>query len=159
MGNKKNAKTKKTNNKKKSDNIVIIVLGCVIVFLIIVMVVLYKTAYFKDNDFVIDYLQFSANNYKKSDLNLITSEDDLCHIRYSSKIVEKNDLLTLGEKETINNHDWVKQEFENGITWISYYKNSYYIVQMYANDQNTYTKECQKDFEKIKQTFIFLKNE
>lgn len=117
--------------------------------------------YFNTRDFVIDYLRFQASDYVKDekDNTVINREDNSCHILLSSKITKSNDLSNLGALEKINNHEWVKQEFENGETWMSYYKNSFYIVQMYGADKKIYENSCKDDFEKIKKTFSFIKSE
>lgn len=163
INNKSDSKNNNKNNNKKSrktDYVVISVLGCVIVFLLVTLFFL-NNNYFKKKDFVIDYLKLTATNYVESDedSNVLVRNDNYCNIILSSKITKNNNLLSLGQSEIINSHDWVNQEFENGITWMSYYKNTFYIVQMYSKDKDTYNSECKKDFEKIKKTFSFMKNE
>lgn len=146
--------------KKKTDRVVITVLCCFIIFLLILFILLNRT-YFNTRNFVIDYLKLEATNYmgSKEDSKVINRKDEKCHIILSSKVTTTNDLLSLGNFEKINNHDWVKQEFENGITWMSYYKNSFYIVQMYGDNKYLYNNSCKKDFEKIKNTFSFMNSE
>lgn len=156
---KKNKKEKKNLN-KKMDKVTMSVLCSVIVILLVACVFVYKNHSFNRVSFSIDYLKFYADNYTKSDgKNLISNENNSCHVKYSSDISNNDNIVQYGEKEVINDNEWVKQEFENGITWVSYYKNSRYIVQMYANDANAYTNECKKEFEDIKNSFSFLKNE
>ena len=65
-------------------------------------------------------------------------------------------LLELAAK---NGHKWAKQEFDNGISWMSYYKNTFYLIQMFGKDKEIYESDCKKDFDKIKDSFTFMKNE
>lgn len=154
-------KSKKTKDKKKADKVVLCVLGCFIVFFTVICILVNTSSYFKRVSFSIDYLTFSVVNYEKSNdsFNVLFNEKLGCYIKYSSNISLENELMNYGNKEKVNDNDWVKQEFENGVTWISYYKNSYYIIQMYANDEDIYNNKCKEDFEEIKSTFSFMKNE
>lgn len=156
----KDKKSKKDENKKKT-NVTLIVLCCIILILGIACVVAYKDFSFNRVSYTIDYLKFYADDYTKTEEkgNLITNEAKTCYVKYSSEISSDDTILKYGEKEVVNDYEWVKQEFENGITWISYYKNSRYIVQMYANDKAAYNNDCKEDFEEIKDSFSFLKNE
>ncbi|MBQ7104359.1 MAG: hypothetical protein IJN90_00695 [Bacilli bacterium] len=151
----------KKTKKKKSDKVVLAVLGSVVILLLIVTVIVRNSSYFNAKPYSYDYLKFFASNYSERDgyTNSLVNNDSECYIDYKSLITEKKDLLNYGSATKINNHDWVKQDFDNGVTWMSYYKNSFYIIQMYGKDVNTYKNECKNDFEKIKSTFSFIKSE
>ena len=156
----KNKKEIKKDN-KGANKITLIVLCSVIVVLGVACIFAYKDFSFNRVSFTIDYLRFYADDYTKNEekINLISNENKTCHVKYSSEISNDDTILKFGVKEVINDNEWVKQEFENGITWISYYKNSRYIIQMYANDKKVYNNECKEEFEEIKNSFSFLKNE
>lgn len=160
---KKNIEVKNKNKKvKKNDNIVLCVLGCVIVLLLIITIVVRNSDYYNTKTYTYDYFKFLVSDYyEKSDKqrNYLIKNDESCYIEYNSLITEKNDLLNYGELIKINDHDWVKQDFDNGVTWMSYYKNSFYIIQMYGKDNVIYENECKQDFDKIKSTFSFIKSE
>lgn len=153
-------KEKKIEN-KKNNNVTLIVLCCVIFVLGVACFFAYKDFSFNRESFSVDYLKFYADDYVKDEnaTNLISNENKSCHVKYSTEISSDDSILKYGEKEVINDYEWVKQEFENGITWISYYKNSRYIIQMYADDEKSYKNECKEEFEEIKNSFSFLKNE
>ena len=155
-------KKKKVQKKevKKADYVVLTTLGLFILFLVGVLIYL-NNGYFKSKDFMVDYLSLTAKNYvaKEGNSKVISSEDGACKITIATKITKNKNLKELGESEKINNHEWVKQEYENGVTWMSYYKNSFYIVQMYAKNGNIYNNKCKKQFEKIRKTFSFIQSE
>ena len=152
------AKTKK-EDKGNKENILLCVFGVIIIVLIMLLVHLNKN-YFSKNTYYFDYLSFEAISYGDSNGYKISKKNNKCHILLFSKTKEEEvSLNNLGEKETINDHEWVKQEFENGVTWMTNYNKMFYIIQMYAEDEDTYSDYCEADFETIKDTFSFNKNE
>lgn len=146
--------------KKKSDKVVLITLCCFIVFFTVVLIVLHCT-YFNVKTYMVNYLSIKVKDYVVDLENdkLINSEDDKCHILLSSNYNYNGNIVELNNVELINEHEWGKQNFELGTTWFSYYNNSFYIVQMYADDEKTYNEICKKDFDEVKDTFSFIKNE
>lgn len=153
--------TKKTKKKNKNKNhILLIVLGCIILFLIFACVIVRKW-YLPSESYSFDYLNIRTIGYDKdeSQSNKLVSEDDKCIITVTSEIIDDIDLNELGTIEEIKDREWARQDFANGVTWLTHHKNMLYIVQMYANDNDTYEDVCKKDFDKIKKTFSFLKDE
>lgn len=146
--------------KKKGDNVVLIILCCFIVFFTVVLIVLHCT-YFNVKTYMIDYLSIKVKNYTVDEENdkLINGANNKCHVLLSSNFYYADDKVKLSNVELINNYEWGKQDFELGTTWITYYDNFLYIVQMYADDEDSYNETCKKEFEDIKDTFYFLKNE
>lgn len=140
----------------KNDYITTAVLYIFALFLLVLFLNL-KSNYFKLKNYAYDYFYFKTSNYeeKNEEFNTVVRQDGICEIKVLSNFENQNKLSNFGDIQKINNQDWVKQEFDNGETWLTNYKNEFYIVQMYSNDSNSYIK-CQKDFEKIKKTFSFL---
>ena len=132
---------------KKSNKILLIVFGVIIVLLLIGLFVL-NEFYFSVDEHSIDYLKFKTKDYD-------VSEED----SNESRIEEESSLSSKGEVVDINGHKWAKQEFDNGISWMSYYKNTFYLIQMFGKDKEIYESDCKKDFDKIKDSFTFMKNE
>lgn len=145
---------------KKSNKILLIVFGVIIVLLLIGLFVL-NEFYFSVDEHSIDYLKFKTKDYDVSeeDSNELFRSDGKCSIVLMSRIEEESSLSSKGEVIDINEHKWAKQEFDNGISWMSYYKNTFYLIQMFGKDKEIYESDCKKDFDKIKDSFTFMKNE
>jgi len=158
----RNRNTKKKEVKKvlkKSNNYVfLIILFGIILFLLLAAAIVIKW-YLPTKKHTIDYLSFKTRDYKTgSNVKELISDDGNCIISVTSQMNEIN-LNDLGDIIKINNHDWVKQEFSNGYTFISSYKKMVYIVQMYALDNDTFNNVCRRDFNRIQKTFSFIKDE
>jgi len=152
---------KKTTNdkkKKKIDYVVLSVLGCFIIYLLFFLIILNKY-YFNVNTFSIDYLNFKAKDFDAKNINVVDDKEGNCHILLLSKTTKENVLGSFKNIKKINNYDWVYQEFDKGITWMSYYKDVFYIVQMYADSEEKYKDMCESNFAEIKDTFSFDVNE
>lgn len=150
----------KENPRKKKSHILLIVLGCVILFLILACVIVRKW-YLPTEKHTFDYFSLRTVDYvldsKKE--NKLVSEDGKCIITVTSQMLSDIDINELGTIEKIKDQEWAKQEFANGYTWLSHHENMLYIVQMYALDNDTFNDYCKKDFNKIKKTFSFIKDE
>lgn len=141
----------------KKEYIILGILGLLIIILICVLIFLNEN-YFNKKTYYVDYLSFDAVDYSDDNGYKISKNNDKCHILLFSKVKDEEvDLTNSGEEEKINNHNWVKQKFENGITWMTNYNNMFYIVQMYSEDEDFFDY-CNRDFEKIKKTFNFSKS-
>lgn len=151
---------KKKEETKKSNRVLLIVLGVIIVVLVIGLFVLNRV-YFSVDEHSIDYLKLKTRDYEVSeeDSNELKRNDGKCSIVLMSRIEAETALSAKGDVVEINGHKWAKQEFDNGINWMSYYKNTFYIIQMFGKDKATYESDCKKDFDEIKDSFTFMKNE
>jgi len=154
------AKKNTEKGAKKNNHIVLIILGVIIVVLLIGLFIL-NNFYFNVQEHAIDYLKFETRDYlvSEDDSNELKRKDGKCSIILSSRIEEEVNLDSMGDITKINGFDWAKQEFDNGVNWMSYYKNIFYVIQMFGKDKETYNKVCKKDFDDIKDKFIFMKNE
>ena len=152
------AKEKKNTSKR---SYVLFYVLCGIIIVLSISLFLLNKFYFVVDEHSIDYLKFETKNYVVLDSgsNDLKREDGKCSITISSRIEEEVNLHTLGEVVKINGIDWAKQEFEKGINWMSYHKNTFYIIQMFGDNEKVYKEECKKDFDKIKDTFTFMKHE
>lgn len=148
--------------RKKKSYVLLGILGCVILFLIFASVIVFKW-YLPSEKYTFDYFSLRTIDYSisKEQDNKLVSDNGKCMIVVANEIKKSkdDDISKLGEVVTIKHHDWAKQEFSTGYTWISYYKNMTYIIQMYANDEETFNDVCKKDFDQIKKSFSFLKDE
>ncbi len=148
--------------RKKKSYILLGILGCVILFLIFVSVIVFKW-YLPSEKHTFDYFSLRTIDYNISNEqnNKLVSDNGKCMIVIATEIKKSKDkdVSKLGEVEEIKHHKWAKQEFSTGYTYLSYHKNMIYIVQMYANDDDTFKDVCKEDFDKIKKSFSFLKDE
>ena len=148
--------------REKKSRVLLCILGCVILFLIFVSVIVFKW-YLPVEKHMFDYFSLRTIDYSisKEQYNKLVSDNGKCIIVVVTEIKDgkDKDVTKLGKVEKIKHHDWAKQEFSTGYTWISYYKNMTYIIQMYANDEETFNDVCKKDFDQIKKSFSFLKDE
>ncbi len=148
--------------RKKKSYILLAILGCVTLFLIFASVIVFKW-YLPSEKHTFDYFSLRTIDYSisKEQDNKLVSDNGKCMIVVATEIKEDKDkdISKLGEVETIRHHEWAKQEFSTGYTWLSYHKNMIYIIQMYANDEATFKDVCKEDFDQIKKSFSFLKDE
>ena len=153
------AKNKKEET-KKGNKILLIIFGVIIVLLLLGLFIL-NEFYFSIDEHSIDYLKLKTknNNISEENSNELFRDDGKCSIVLMSRIEEESSLSSKGEVIDINGHKWAKQEFDNGISWMSYYKNTFYLIQMFGKDKEIYESDCKKDFDKIKDSFTFMKNE
>lgn len=148
--------------RKKKSYILLGILGCVILFLIFASVIVFKW-YLPSEKHTFDYFSLRTIDYNISNEqnNKLVSDNGKCMIVIATEIKKSKDkdVSKLGEVEEIKHHKWAKQEFSTGYTYLSYHKNMIYIVQMYANDDDTFKDVCKEDFDKIKKSFSFIKDE
>lgn len=152
------AKEKKNTNKR---SLVLLYVLCGIILVLAISLFVLNKFYYVVDEHSIDYLKFETINYvvSEADSTELKREDGKCSITMSSRIEEKVNLHSMGEVVKINGAEWAKQEFEKGISWMSYHKNTFYIIQMFGENEKVYKEDCKKEFDKIKDTFTFMKHE
>lgn len=148
-----------SKEKKKKSNLSYVL--CIIIVILVVVFFATKNLYFVGTEHFIDYLKFETDGYTESvdDAYELVNENGSCSIIMSSKIVDEVNLDSMGEVVEINGVKWSKQVFDNGVNWMSHYKGTFYLIQMFGKDKKTYENSCKKEFEKIKNSFTFMKSE
>ena len=119
------AKNRETKSKKQC---IISCVLCVIIIVLTICLLVLNKFYFEVDEYSIDYLKFETKNYVPVEnvSNELKREDGKCSIIMSSRIEEEVNLYTMGDVIKINGKDWAKQEFEKGINWMSYHRNTIY---------------------------------
>ena len=147
----KNKKSIKSKN-KKVDAVILIICA---VILIASGIILTVNGVFKEEEYNVDYFSFKVKEYDKIENNTFENKDKSCRIKVFSQPMTDINIKDFGNIQKINGNDWAYQKVEKGAMWISYYKNILYNVSM----ESTGTKDCSEEFDNIKNSFSFLKNE
>ena len=126
---------------------------CLLIILIFIFFD-FRIKYLNMDIYTFNLFSFKVNNYIKNE-NKVISDDKKCIINVTINEMDTVNISEFGSVEIINNFEWAKQEYSNGYTFWSYYKNNLYIIQMYANDENIFKNSCKNNFKLIKKTFSF----